>query len=281
MLPSCRRMLVAILLWACPAGAALAQLSGTEQAYLDTIKSGRKLGSMQEIEALWNGGQREYSAGHYATAFDVFSAMETGGSVQAAGVVGDMYRMGQGVTQNPALAFEHYRRAGEAGYDYGELRVALAYQNGSGVTQDLAAAAEHFRVCADLKGSKEAICARGRANAYETGRGLPPDDTLAFEWYRRGAELGEKVSQRKVGYFMTHGKGTQADPAGAIEWYEKAAAQDEPDALYNLGYAYYTGRGVPQDIAAARKWFEKADAAGSAEAATALALIGSGTEGAH
>ena len=277
MLLSCRPITIAILLSALPVGTALAQLSPTEQASLDQLRSGQKLGSLEETEALWNGGQREFSAGHFAAAYDVFSAMESGGSVQAAGVIGDMYRMGQGVTQDYAAAFEHYKRAADAGYDYGELRLALAYQDGKGVPQDLAAAAGHFRTCAGLKGRKEALCARGVASSYEMGRGLPQDETLAYQWYRRSAELGEQISQRKMGYFMTHGIGTAEDPAGAVAWYEKAAAQGEPDALYNLGYAYYAGRGVAQDQAKALELFEKARDAGSAEAVQALAVLNGGS----
>ena len=195
---------------------------------------------------------------------------------QAAGVVGDMYRQGEGVTKDPAEAATHYQRSADGGDDYGHFRLALAYQRGEGVAQDWAAAADHFRSCADLQRDQEGICARGLANSYEFGRGVPEDKDQAYAWYKRGAELGEKVCQRKVGYFMTNGVGTPADPAGAIAWYEKAAAQNEPDALYNLGYAYYAGRGVTQDTARAHQWFEKAKAAGSAEAAKALAILDAG-----
>ena len=268
-----RHIAAGLLAGALMAAPAAAQLSSTEQAYLDTARSGQPLGSQAEAEALWNAGMREYGAGHFATALDVFSAMEAAGSVQALGLLGDMYRAGDGVAQDPAKALDYYRRAADKGYDYGHFRLALAYQNGTGVETDMAAAAEHFRSCAELKGRKEGLCARGLANSYEYGRGVPKDETLAYQWYLRGAELGEAVSQRKVGYFMTHGIATPADPAGAIPWYEKAAAQDEPDALYNLGYAYFTGRGVPQDVQKARGWFEKARDAGSENAAKALAVL--------
>ena len=278
---SIRAWIAAVGLMALIAGPAAAQLSATEQAYLDTLQSGGQLGSADQAKALWEAGRRLTAEGRDAEAFDVFSALEAAGSAQAAGVVGDMYRQGEGVAKDPAEAATHYQRSADGGDDYGHFRLALAYQRGEGVAQDWAAAADHFRSCADLQRDQEGICARGLANSYEFGRGVPEDKDQAYAWYLRGAELGEKVCQRKVGYFMTNGIGTPADPAGAIAWYEKAAAQDEPDALYNLGYAYYAGRGVTQDMAKAHAWFEKAQAAGSAEAARALAILDAGTGGAH
>ena len=56
-----------------------------------------------------------YNRGDYVPAIQVFRAMAEQGNVKAQGVLGVMYRRGQGVTRNSARAFLWFSRAAKRG----------------------------------------------------------------------------------------------------------------------------------------------------------------------
>lgn len=60
---------------------------------------------------------------------------------------------------------------------------------------------------------------------YEHGVGVPQDDTLAAEWYRKAAERGHAGAEFNMGRLYSTGRGVAHDDAEAWYWFNAAAQQ--------------------------------------------------------
>ena len=212
----------------------------------------------------------EYNTGRYKTAFEHFSEYAKMGNATAQYYLGDMYYLGEGVSQDYAKAAEWYRKSAEQGNSEAQYWLGRMYYWGKGVSEDNAKAVEWYRKSAE-QGNSEAQYYLGYM--YENGRGVSQDyakaaewyrksaeqgDTRAVEWYRKSAEQGNVTAQYNLGYMYHYGRGVSRDHAKAVEWYRKSAEQGNVDAQYALGYMYENGRGVSQDHAKAVEWYQKA-----------------------
>jgi TPR repeat protein len=117
-------------------------------------------------------------------------------------------------------------------------------------------------------GDADAQLALGRA--YQDGNGLPQNDELAANWYRKAAELGNAVAQSNLGTMYRTGSGVEKNKEEAVKWYRKAARQGYANAMFNLATAYYNGDGVPSNIFRAYDWFLLAQESGSSNAPGAV-----------
>ena len=105
---------------------------------------------------------------------------------------------------------------------------------------------------------------------YDTGDGVPQNDTEAVRWYRMAAEQGFARGQNNLGYMYSTGRGVPRNDTEAVRWYRMAAEQGVAFAQFNLGYQYVIGRGVPQNDAEAVRWFRMAAEQGDAKAQASL-----------
>ena len=80
------------------------------------------------------------------------------------------------------------------------------------------------------------------------------------------AEKGVPFAQFNLGVLYDQGKGVPQDNALAMQWYRKAAEQGLPQAQVNLAIMYEEGQGVPPDYAQAYFWYALADAQGDSQA---------------
>lgn len=108
------------------------------------------------------------------------------------------------------------------------------------------------------------------ARAYENGKGVPQNGTLAFQWCRKAAEQGNADAQNELGIMYRNGIGVERNKEEAVNWYKKAARQGNSHAMFNLGAAYYNGDGVEINDITAYAWFLLAKQAGSSAAADAV-----------
>lgn len=146
-----------------------------------------------------------------------------------------------------------------------------AYSNGSmGLKQDLVEALRWYGRAAE-QGLPQALFNIGLA--YELGRGVPVNVSLAFQYYREAAEAGYSIAQFNVGNMYATGRGVAADAFEAVLWYRQAAEQGLAEAQFNLGLAYETGRGVLKDDQLAAQWYRAAAAQDFALAQYNLALF--------
>lgn len=69
------------------------------------------------------------------------------------------------------------------------------------------------------------------------------------------AELGDAVSQQRLGVCYFYGAGIKQDFKEAIRWFQKAAKQGDAKAQYFLGRCYQYGCGLTQDLERAKQWY--------------------------
>ena len=93
---------------------------------------------------------------------------------------------------------------------------------------------------------------------YANGEGVPENDALAVNWYRKAANQGYANAQSNLVLMYDNGEGVPENDALAVKWYRKAADQGDVNAQFNLGLMYANGEGVPENDAVAVKWFRKA-----------------------
>ena len=138
------------------------------------------------------------------------AAWQPNASVTYQRVLGECYRIGQGVAITPQKAFEWHLKAAEGGVVYSQVTIG---------------------------------------EFYETGFGVVKNPQLAFVWAMKAAQNGDQVAQGKVGKFYTCGFGVEPDLEKALEWYLKAATQiDSPiikSSEYDLGKFYEEQIGDP------------------------------------
>ena len=87
--------------------------------------------------------------------------------------------------------------------------------------------------------------------AYQYGRGVPMDATLALHYLSMSAAQLYPPALFNLGYLYEVGmQGIPANPVAARTWYTRAAALDYPPALGNLGSMQIQGIGGPVDTVA-------------------------------
>jgi uncharacterized protein len=106
--------------------------------------------------------------------------------------------------------------------------------------------------------------------AYQDGKGVPQNDALALQWYRKAADQGAAAAENNLGIMYWMGEGVSRDKEEAVRWYRKAAKKGNPEAMFNLGAAYYNGEGVADDPVFAYSWFLLAKEAGNPAAEDAV-----------
>lgn len=102
--------------------------------------------------------------------------------------------------------------------------------------------------------------------AYKLGRGVPIDQAIALDWYRKAAMADHEQAQATLG--LTLFQSGQRDEA--MTWLKKAADRGEPRAQYVVGTAYFNGDSLPKDWARAYALMTRAKAAGIGAATTSL-----------
>jgi len=143
--------------------------------------------------------------------------------------------------------------------------------------KDDSLAANYYRRAADV-GNIDAMAKLGLI--YATGRGVPQDDAQAVIWYSKAADDGNALAMSGLGhmYFGWQG-GLPRDDVQAAKWYRKAADAGNANAMANLGLMYANGRGVPQDDAQAVSWYRKAADAGDGLGMSGLGYMYRGGRG--
>lgn len=105
--------------------------------------------------------------------------------------------------------------------------------------------------------------------AYKLGRGVPTDQAMAEEWYRKAALQGHPQAEENYGLALFEaGKRDQA-----VQWLQKAASRGAPRAQYVLGTMYFNGDGVAKDWVRAYALTARASAQGLPQAASAQAQM--------
>ncbi|HXA46129.1 MAG TPA: tetratricopeptide repeat protein [Burkholderiaceae bacterium] len=156
------------------------------------------------LHASYDSGLLAYRAGNYAVAYKDLSANAETGNPDAQQLLGHMYYMGVGVSQDLARALEWHRKAANQGQIESQYVLGTMYFSGKGVAQDYREAMRWLQKA----GSHGHIDAQYMLGAmYFTGKGVPQDYQRSIAWFRQSAEKGHAEAQRQLGLMHLYGVG--------------------------------------------------------------------------
>ena len=125
---------------------------------------------------------------------------------------------------------------------------------------------------ATLGSRQDALELYRKGKKYEKGKGVEKNLTLAFELYKKAAEMGLDSAQNSLGVCYGEALGVFEDKEKAFYWYQKAAEQGHALAQSNLSSCYAQGNGVPMDEKKALEWCQKSAAQGNTYGMMKLAV---------
>ena len=180
------------------------------------------------LEDSGRGGQRNDKA-----ALASYLAAADAGLAWGAFNAGYFYESGRGLAQpDAAKAFEYYRRAADDGNAAAGNAIGDLFRTGRGVPQDPDRAVQWYRWAAD-RGSAAANLSLGYL--YANGQGVPQDDARAVELYRHAARQSLPGALNNLGYMYEYARGVPLDLDRAASYYRRAIERGDKTALSNLG----------------------------------------------
>lgn len=186
-------------------------------------------------------GRKAYNRGDFGRALKYFRRELDDGSLVADWYLGHMYRMGQGVPVDDAVAYSYYQRVAE-NYDPDEqdrqrLQIMVDCQiwmagyvrqgiPSAGVQSDPARAARAYLRLASTYGHPDAQFALGEMNF--KGDGVKKNPALGLKWLIAAARKRHSGAQAYLGDLYWKGTGVKRDEVRALMWYTLAAETARP-----------------------------------------------------
>ena len=129
-----------------------------------------------------------------------------------------------------------------------------------------------------LRGAKlgDAECAFFTGQAYIFGIGTTTNTEEGLRWVRKSADQGCGLAPETLACWYYYGRGIPKNLTNAIYWYEKAAEQGDESAQLKLGYIHET---ETKNYGEAAKWYRKAAELGNINAQFELGLCYDGGRG--
>ncbi len=162
---------------------------------------------------------------------------------------------------------QSWKRSAEANNPMGMCLYARCLQEGIGVSKDESEAFKWFHKAADM-GNSRAMNSVGFC--FSDGTAGTKDVTEAVKWYRKAAHLREPTAMTNLGYCYLEGTGVERNEKEAVQWFREAASLGHSRAMNKLGHCYQNGTGVAKDEKLALQWFREAADLGNAEAMSNL-----------
>jgi uncharacterized protein len=180
--------------------------------------------------------KKAYRKGDYERALKYFNKASEDGNAVADWHLGHMYRLGQGVSPDPAVAYSYYSRVAES-YDPDEpdadrLKIAVdaqvflaRYQRigvpAAGIKSDPGSAARSYLRIASNYGHPAAMFALGDMNI--KGEGIKKNPQQGMKWLMAAARKREPQAQAYLGELYLEGLVVKQDDTRALMWYILAA----------------------------------------------------------
>lgn len=239
-------------------------------AYADSAEAG----DLNKAELLRNPvignyrGYAEFKMGHYRKARTIWQWLADTGNAEAHFNLGILYEDGLGVSEDIALALEHYQHAASAGSSKAQYRLGVLYSAGVKTPRDEVAAARWLTLAA-AQGDQDAVALLA-LNRHSTGSVRDRDYYQAERHYaaaeyrqaaqiwRRLAEQGDSRSRTRYAWLLEAGKGVKRNLQEAGRQFRRSAEQGDAEAQYALAVMLQTGQGQPRDPEAARQWMCRA-----------------------
>ena len=116
-----------------------------KQLIAGLMAAGLGLTSSSAVAGPWEDGMAAYNRGDYVPAVQVFRAMARAGNAKAQGMLGAMYRRGQGVTKSSAHAFMWLSLAASRGD--AKAKAELTTVSATMTPEDMSRAGAMMRTC--------------------------------------------------------------------------------------------------------------------------------------
>lgn len=164
------------------------------------------------------------------------------------------------------------KAATEKGHPLAPDSLGYIYRTGMGNNgkSDKLQALEWYKIGAE-RGNKNSMYWLG--HAYIGWKEIPKDPEKAEFWYVKSAEAGNHQAYFDAAQIFAQGKGVPKDPAKAYAHYEKAAQTGHGPSLHQVGKHYQAGDVVEKDISKALEYYEKAVTAKDASAYVTLGKL--------
>ena len=133
-------------------------------------------------------------------------------------------------------------------------RKGKKYAKGKGVEKNLKLAFELYKKAAEM-GLDSAQNNLGAC--YADALGVFEDKDKAFYWYQKAAEQGHALAQANLSHCYTVGNGVAIDDKKSLKWCQKSAAQGNTWGMMQLAIKYYSGSAVPRDFQKAKELVEQ------------------------
>lgn len=210
--------------------------------------------------------------GQTEAALPLLETASKAGSALAQQLLGDIYMgdLGDGSLTDYDAGLEQLRPAADAGFAPAQLSVGFAYDTGRGVAEDKSIAASWYMRAAQ---QGEPRAASNLGYLYHGGGGVELDYAQAMFWYQKGADQGDVVGIYGVGQLYEFGQGVEVDFVKAAEQFQRGAEMGDSYSQNDLGYLYETGQGVTADMAEAARYYQMASDRGYALASANLAQL--------
>lgn len=191
------------------------------------------------------------------------------GEPTAQSLLGTIYELGEyGFNKDATESLSWYMKAAQQGNLLAEMKVGDAYIEGKLIHPDQAKGIEYITKAAE-KNYIQAILRLGLY--YDQGlQNFLPNPELSFEWYMKGALLGDTACEYSVGFDYLTGKGVEKDDKEAAIWIVKAADKGHANAEYTVGVMLLRGIHFGVDVEEAKVWFNKAASQGLEQASEEL-----------
>jgi TPR repeat protein len=161
------------------------------------------------------------------------------GDTAAQSFIFKCYAFGEeGVTKDEAAGFKYCRMAAEGGHTPSQICMASAYVHGRcGVERDERKATAWFLRAA--KDGGDPAAQYHTALRFGEGKGHDaPNATEAFRWFQAAANQGHIFAQHCLGNFYEQGVGVPKNEALALEAWRKCAQQEIGDAEESMQSCY-------------------------------------------
>ena len=181
----------------------------------------------------------------HAAALRFYRRAHRAGALQGTVGVAKMALKGEGAPRNTSEALEHYRAAAERGSADALNGLGYLYFYGD----DADAAAEDARSAADGGSADEGTGSLAESPGFDSSV-IRKNDTLALEYFRRAAELGNGDGLVNAGVMLRSGLGAPADVAAAHALFARCAELpgEHPACSYQAALIEASGEGgVPRD----------------------------------
>ena len=225
-------------------------------------------------------GIEYYKRSEYKEALPLLEKASESGNVMASYYIGEMYRLGKGVSKNDIIACQNYLKSSEGGNKKAFLMTGTCFFLGEGIQKDFKEAFKWFKRASDEIDettqdlSDKRILAIALTDIYLKGLGTLQDFSEAAKWARRAAELDDTRSQAILAFFLYSGQGILQNRTEAKIWAEKSAGQGDSLGQVIMGMLYQYGEGTDEpDMKKAIDWYEKSAEKGNPIAQYQLATL--------